>query len=601
MGDVFIPELIEETPVGIFARHPATATLPILAAPTTPDRAGAFNRVRQDLVTVACANLKDFAFAFDSSFIDPNAAVGFDRLAKLMAKYPGSPITVFGHADADGDPAYNKFLSERRARSVFAFTLRRTEIWEQLFSDASERAHVRGDDWGLRSIQTMLQALEFVPGNLDGKPDDATNAALADFVERATGTRPRPARNDVPTRKLLFTAYMEFLAPDDPRKPGTKWKLEPADYLGGGVGRIEGPGDFQGCSEFNPQMIMAAAEARTFKSEGDIGTALRHAVHEPNRRVVIYLFAPGTAKPATWPCPSARQGIAGCIARFWSDGEKRRSTAFEEHRRRFGRDVPEQKSILAPSDPALAARMRRAETTFGCRFYHSFAMRSPCERDLRMWVIRLLAGGPSRPIANARYVARMGTDADAPLIRGRTTAAGTIGLPVFDDLATIVLRVDAFRVLFGTPLPPPPPPDPDAPPPAAPASATSTDPDAFPDEQDFIEIELNAGALDRIRLPEGAEPPPPGPGDPPPVPDFDSVDAPPLTVEERDRGAGERLQNLGFGDRELILDAAARRAAVAAFQRSFRAADQATGDIDDETLDRLAEAYGDRTTVASPP
>lgn len=207
MGDTFIPEFIEETSTGIFARHQARALLPILTAPTTLDRQAAENRIRQHLVTVACANLKDFAFAFDASFIDPAARDGFDRIAKLMALYPDSPISLFGHADSEGDPRHNKFLSERRARAVFAFLPRRVAIWEQLFSDAAERAHVRGDDSGVRSLRVMLEALGFPAGPPDEKTLDSASAnALADFVAKQTGARPAKGRNDVATRALLFAA-----------------------------------------------------------------------------------------------------------------------------------------------------------------------------------------------------------------------------------------------------------------------------------------------------------------------------------------------------------------------------------------------------------
>lgn len=603
MSDIFVPDLIEETAAGIFARHAARATLPVLTAPTTPERPDATNRVRQHLVTVACSNLTDRNFAFDSSVIDPEFARGFERLAKLVSLYPDSPLTLFGHADPEGPAgeadSYNKFLSERRARAVYALLLRRTEIWEQLHSDAAERSHVRGDDWGLKSLQVMLDALGFTPGNLDGKPDKVTDDALADFVGSVTGTRPARAKNDVATRALLFRAYMDFLTPPDPANPQQKFQLPPERFLNGAKGKIEGPGDFQGCSAFNLQLILARQELDALAKEGDIGKASRHGLNEPNRRVILFLFAPGTVMPETWPCPSAKKGVADCHARFWSDGEKRRGTAFPQHRRRFGKAVPESKAVLVPANPSLAARMRKPETTFACRFYHGLAVGSPCERDLKMWILRLHAGGPTRPIADVRYVARMGTDAAAPVIRGRTTAAGTLGLPVYDDVATISLRIDAFRLLFGT-LPPKPA-NPPAPPPAQPTD--STDPEAFPDEADFLEVTLNAGALDRIRLPANPEPPPPGPGDPPPAPDFDTEDAPPLTTDERDRGAGERLQNLGFGDRELILDAAARRDAIRSFQRFVlkRTPDKATGDLDDETLDRLATEYGDAKVTESPP
>lgn len=603
MADIFIPDLIEENQAGIFARHPARATLPVLTAPTTPDRAGATNRVRQHLVTVACSNLSDNTFAFDSSVMSPDMAEGIEGLAKLIALYPGSPLTIFGHADPEGPAGsadiYNKFLSERRARALYALLLRRTEIWEQLHSDAAERSHVPGDDWGLRSVQLMLDALRPAgdSGSVTGASEAETSEALGDFLARQTGVRPARARNDAATRAILFAAYMDLLCPDDPAAPRGKFELTPDRFLNGARGKVEGPGDFQGCSAFNPQLILAREELDAFARAGAAGKEPRHQLHATNRRVVVYLFAPGTVMPETWPCPSARKGVAGCHARFWSDGEKRRTTTFPQHRRRFGKPVPESRAVLSPANPALAERMRKPETTFGCRFYHGMAIGSPCERDLKMWVLRLQAGGPTRPIAGARYVARMGTDVDAPVIRGRTTDSGVLGLPVYDDVVTISLRIDAFRLLFGT-LPLPPRKD-DPPPPPPPA--TSTDPEAFPDEDQFFELQLDAGALDRIRLPVSTDPGP-TPEEPPEV-DFDSDDAPPVTTEERERGAGERLQNLGFGDRELILDAAARRQAIISFQRFVmqRPEDQATGDLDDETLDRLASEYGDPTLTERPP
>ncbi len=79
------------------------------------------------------------------------------------------------------------------------------------------------------------------------------------------------------------------------------------------------------------------------------------------------------------------------------------------------------------------------------------------------------------------------------------------------------------------------------------------------------------------------------------------VDAPPLTIAERDLGVGRRLANLGSGRKELETDPVARRAAVAAFQRSFRTAANATGAIDAERVRRLAATDGDTVTAETPP
>lgn len=612
MSDIFVPELIEETTTGIFARHPQRFELPVLVAPTTDDRAAASNRVRPSLVTVACANLKDFAFAFDSSVLAPQSADGFASLAKLLTLYPGFPISIFGHADPVGSPLYNKFLSERRARSVFGLLLRRTEVWEHLFSSQDGAA---GDVWGVRAIQTMIGALGFPPGE-DGKFDDATHQAFTDCLVSLGGAVPgRPAQNTPATRKVLFAAYMDFLTPIDPRDATRKWRLDPSDFLDGAKTALGAPGDLQGCSEFNPQLIFARDERRDFEQRGKPGEQDRNAANEPNRRVVIYVFDKGTVKPATWPCPAAAAGnnIKGCKDRFWSDGDKRVSVEFVAHRRRFGKAVPDSLRVLDPRDAGKEARFGRAETTFGCRFYHGVSLHSPCERDLRMWVLRLWAGGPTAPIGNARYAATVGNDASSPVVRGLTTANGTLGLPLFDTTVTMTLRVDVGPAA----LPPVHPieelviDDPrvaDPPDPAGPALALiadpvippggTADPQAWPGEDHFLTITLDAGTLARV----SASPAPLPDAPPPPAPSpFDADVIPPVTDDENRRGTGQRLRNLAFGDARLVTDPAELTAGIRRFQLTFRAANAADGKPDADTMQRLVTRYGEQIRTESPP
>ena len=612
MSDIFIPDLVEETGQGIFARHPSRFSLPVLTAPTTIDRGNASNLVRQHLVTVACANLKDYDFAFDSSVLEPRSAEGFTSLARLVALFPGCPLSIFGHTDPDGRAEYNKFLSERRARAVFGLLLRRTAVWEQLFSDKAEQSRVAGDVWGARAIQTMLTALDS-PVEVDGKDGPATRAAFARFLS----TRGGGSGESTPaSRAVLFKAYMDLLAGTLPADPPRPFELQPSDFLAGARAPLGAPGDLQGCSEFNPQLILAGAELREFAAAGKAGDELRHAANEPNRRVVIYLYAKGSVKPENWPCPAARQGIAGCLARFWSDGKGRSTVSFEQHRRRFGKIVPEGKRELRPPNPALAARLGDEETTFGCRFYHGVALHSPCERDLKMWVLRLEAGGAEAPLGNVRWVARVGSDADAPVLRSTTTPKGTIGLPLFDEQVLIALRIDVGPVLLSGLGPPvttidarvtkdPVKDDPrlEAPAPAAPGggnplageqgtTAKTADPQAFPNEETFMTIDLDAGVLSRL-----VGPPAPDPN----ASDFDAVDIPPLTDAERRQGAAQRLRNLAFGGRDLLTDDAAFAAAVREFQLGFRTLDRADGVLDAETEDQLARRYGDRALTQVTP
>ena len=152
-----------------------------------------------------------------------------------------------------------------------------------------------------------------------------------------------------------------------------------------------------------------------------------------------------------------------------------------------------------------------------CRFYHGFAHNSPCETGGRLWVIRFEVDAPNQklpvPLKNRRYVLTAGSSSDAPVIRGTLDAKGEVRIPVFDEKTTMTLKLDAHD-------PGPPPKDPsasgDSPsdPPAAP-TAPATGPDgAFSDEDKFLEINLDAGAL--------ADP-------------------------QDDLGAKQRLYNLGFG------------------------------------------------------
>lgn len=74
---------------------------------------------RNDSKATASALSLPVRFAFDSAEILPAARTQLDALAKgieLMA--PGSKVTIEGHTDATGSPAYNLELSRNRARAV---------------------------------------------------------------------------------------------------------------------------------------------------------------------------------------------------------------------------------------------------------------------------------------------------------------------------------------------------------------------------------------------------------------------------------------------------------------------------------------------------
>jgi hypothetical protein len=576
---IHVPDIVDENPNGIFAEHPIRATLPVIVAPTTADRKAATNTVRRDFVVLACANFKEYNFAFDSSVVEPRAREGFASLARMIRRHPGDPMSLFGHADPTGEPGYNKWLSERRARSIFAVLMNDASIWEQLYKDPQGAP---GDKWGVKSLQLMLTGLGREPGE-SGKMDDPTKDAIRDLLVLPPLT---PVADTAPIRKAIFEKYLEFLRSDpDPKDPQPFPELGPDDFVGKGKQK----GTFQGCSEFNPQFLLGKEELDGMEKGGDEGKESRNAANEPNRRVVLFFFSKDSqVNLKKWPCPAAAQGIQGCVDRFWSNGKDRKGRLFTRHRRRFGRSVKPEHRLLEPPNPALAVELGKEETTFACRFYHGVALRSPCERDLQMWVLQVMIDGPTVikanqsppaatkvPLAKRRFVAKVGDAADAAVIRGTTTVNGVIGLPLFDRDTAITLKIDAYIALGAASQPEPP--------------ETHLDPEAFPDEHRFVTLRLDGGNLKRIRKrgidSTGFDP------------DFDLDETDPDQVEQ-DLGVLQRLYNLGYGSDDAggrtfgNWTPADRKRFIESYQRDHRPPLDITGTVDDKTLQVLFDDYG---------
>lgn len=299
------------------------------------------SRVQLPLKAVACCLLPDSHFEFASSFIRPEVAESLTRLANKRKANPGSPISLFGHADPVGQDEDNKTLSDRRVKAVYALLVKDAALWEELFSKP-----VDNDNWGHKGIQSMVKAVGNDPGPIDGKAGPKSQKAIEDF--QVSKGLSKSGFADLNTRKALFEAYMDALHGKDSR-PLDREK----DFLAGRAD-AKGKGDFQGCGEFNPILVFSKAEAQALALEKE--KAKRNAENTPNRRVTALLFEPGDkVVPALWPCPRAGEGTAGCRARFFSDGDKRR--AFGEARR----------------------QNENTRDTFACRFYDNLAGDLPCE------------------------------------------------------------------------------------------------------------------------------------------------------------------------------------------------------------------------------
>jgi hypothetical protein len=356
---------------GVAGIHELVAPLQFLAGPATSQE---FNTARLRLIPIACWRVDDLRFVFDSSFVLPGIKKETRLLARLIRDHTEAdpknksgnvpPIAIFGHADPTGKDDYNKVLSGRRAAAIYGMLTRRDEVWEDLYSNGGAFAKsVSGDQWGVRSVQSMLNALG-IRVSVDGEMGPETRNAVQQFQTQnglAVDGNAGPA-----TRKKLFLAYMDQVSVDSAGKPFAVDKIE------GFLARnsdAAGKGDFQGCGEFNPLLILSEQDQTEFDSSED--KTARNEANAPNRRVMVLLFRPGSRVVASkWPCPRAKEGTTGCVKRFWSDGEKRRSTRLPDQPREF----------------ELTA------DTFACRFYQRLLSSSPCEQALKSFAVRLYDG-----------------------------------------------------------------------------------------------------------------------------------------------------------------------------------------------------------------
>ncbi|MEM6796454.1 MAG: OmpA family protein, partial [Acidobacteriota bacterium] len=144
-------------------------------------------------------------FHFDRGFIEPCLRPVMRQVAEHAAAHPRDKLLIVGHTDRSGSEAYNQSLSERRARSAYAYltagrdpAARAAALaeWQLLRQrrPGGELPSAR-DSWGLREDQFMLQDLGFYPGRIDGRDGPLTEDAVRAFRCRK-GLPPGTARDD---------------------------------------------------------------------------------------------------------------------------------------------------------------------------------------------------------------------------------------------------------------------------------------------------------------------------------------------------------------------------------------------------------------------
>ena len=63
-------------------------------------------------------------FDFDKSYIRKDAAASLDKLVATMKEYPNMVIKIESHTDSRGPAVYNKYLSDKRAKSTRAYLIK---------------------------------------------------------------------------------------------------------------------------------------------------------------------------------------------------------------------------------------------------------------------------------------------------------------------------------------------------------------------------------------------------------------------------------------------------------------------------------------------
>jgi len=435
---------------GAVGKHAAADPLQIFVGPSTSVE---FNTARLRLIPIACFSVEDVRFKFDSSFPLPEVQAEIRAFVDLREKNPetikGAPISIFGHADPSfqgnfelgasthqtGDD-YNKVLSGRRAIAIYALLTRDAALWNHLFTN-----NFGGDAWGEDSIRIILDTVDR-PKTDGGQPGQSQGASGQGQSSSSSGNpntgasdsartaKVRDIAHDSGQRQKLFLDYMNLLCGD--------LKLDKTkDFLARGSGPDQ-KGDVQGCSRFNPFVLFSQEKEDTFKTaeqEKDRPSLdQRNEENKRNRRVMILIFRKGSqVLPAKWPCPSFKEGAAGCKKRFFSDGDTRRST----------------------HTPGADRKFDDTNDTFACRFYQRISDQSPCEQLITLVPLTIrLINVEDQIFERAPYTLEVGEQK----FEGQTSTEGIIRHMILSSATsgTLILTKPNWTVAFKIiPLDPP--------------------------------------------------------------------------------------------------------------------------------------------------
>ena len=290
-----------DMPAGQYAAK-AVVSVPQAMSGTanTTLQAGQTTRVTIHLTPgVAIAQIFIVHFAIDKAFIEPCMRPVLRNVADFAKNNPTAKLLIMGNTDLVGTPGaptgsdpYNQSLSERRARSVFAYITFGLDAagalaeWQELRKAQKVGHPTINDNWGLTQVQYMLQDLGFYPGGIDGQDGPLTREAIRAF--RCHLGLPPGNTMDDPTWEALIQAY---LGQDQLAVPSSQF----FPNCGGEVLK------WTGCASQDPVK--------------NVRTAWR-----PNRRVEL-IFAHVNSLPCTIPQPDTfNLPAAGAVNSSWCVG-----------------------------------------------------------------------------------------------------------------------------------------------------------------------------------------------------------------------------------------------------------------------------------------
>ncbi|MGZ8900037.1 MAG: OmpA family protein, partial [Limisphaerales bacterium] len=247
-------------------------------------------------------------FRFDKAFVEPCMTEVLERVAAHARDHTDEKLLIVGHTDKTGSSEYNQSLSERRARSVFAYltfgrdaaTAAASEAeWKTLRQPATGGLPQIKDTWGTRQYQYMLQDLEFYRGNIDGDHGPLTSDAVRLF-RRIKGLPPGETVDDAVWAALIhdYMAAKSLNVPDKQFLPNAK------DGCDGGVLK------WLGCGEEDPLPLPSPPTENPFR---------------PYRRVEL-LFVNTDRLPCEVPEPDTfNLPVPGAVSPTWCLGPGDRS------------------------------------------------------------------------------------------------------------------------------------------------------------------------------------------------------------------------------------------------------------------------------------